>query len=52
MHLAGREIQVMFGNSVVDLTKKFESTAEERNGNDNCRTWMQVNRKGEMSHNL
>lgn len=43
---AGREIQVVFGNTVLELQRNLRTFTEERDGNCTFRIWMQGNRKG------
>lgn len=46
MRFAGREIHVVFGNTVLELQRSLKTITEEKDGNGTFRTCMQGNRKG------
>lgn len=46
VRFAGREIHVVFGNTVLELQRSLKTITEEKDGNGTFRTCMQGNRKG------
>ena len=46
MRFAGREIQVVLGNTLLEFQRNLRTITEEGDGNGTFRTWIQGNRKG------
>lgn len=46
VRFAGREIQVVLGNTLLEFQRNLRTITEEGDGNGTFRTWIQGNRKG------